>query len=96
MIETGHSGEAGSGEIGSVILANESIGVGGVSNDDSLGIASAVVVDRLANIDEDSTVIFEEVTSLHTWATWLSSDKEVVVDIFEGGREVTGDHNIVK
>ena len=78
------------------MLANESIGVGGVSNDDSLGVASAVVIDGLADVDEDGTVIFEEVTSLHTRTTWLGSDKEVVVDIFEGGREVTGDHNIVK
>ena len=96
MIETGHGGEAGSGEIRSVVLADESVGVGGVADNNGLDVTGCVVVDGLANIDEDLAVVLEEISTLHSWATGLGSDEEVVVNILEGGGKVAGDNNLVE
>ena len=96
VIKTGHGGEGGGGEIRSVVLADESVGVGGVADDDGLSVTSAVIVDGLANIDEDGTVVLEEVSTLHARATRLGTDEEVVVDILEGSGEVASDDNLVE
>ena len=77
-------------------MADECVSVGGVAHDDGLGVTSAVVVDSLADIDKDSTVILKEITALHTRATRLGTDEEVVVNILEGSGEVAGDHNLVE
>ena len=96
VIETGHGGERGGREIGSIVLADESVGVGRVADNNGLGITRAVVIDGLANIDEDSAVVLEEITALHTRTTGLGTNEEVVVDILEGSREIAGDDDLVK
>ena len=96
MVESGHGGEGASGKIGGVVLADKSVGVGGVANDDGLGVTRAVVVDGLADVDEDLAIVLEEVTSLHAWAARLGTDEEVVVDILEGRGEVAGDDDVVE
>ena len=78
------------------MLADQGVSVGWVTDDDSFGIASAVIVDGFANIDEDFTVVLQEVSSLHTWAAGLGSDEEVVVDILESSCEIRGDYNLVE
>jgi hypothetical protein len=96
VVESGHGGEAGCWKIWGVVLADKSIGVGWVSNNDGLDITGGVVVDGFANIDEDLAVVLEEVTSLHSWSSWLGTDKEVVVDIFEGGGKIARDDDLVE
>ena len=96
VIETGHGGERGGREIGSIVLADESVGIGRVADNNGLGIASTVVIDGLADIDEDSAVVLEKVTTLHTRATRLGTDKEVVVDVLEGSGEVAGDDDLIE
>lgn len=96
VIKTSHSSEVLGGKIRSIVLADESVGVGGVADDDGLGITGAVVIDGFANIDEDCTVILEEITSLHTLATRLGTNKEVVVDILEGSCEITSDDDLIE
>ena len=96
VVKSGHGGEAGCWKIWGVVLADKSVGVGWVSNNDGLGITGAVVVDGLANIDEDLAVILEEVTSLHSWSSWLGTDKEVVVNILEGGGKIAGNDDLVE
>ena len=78
------------------MLANQSIGVGRVADDDGLLITGGVVVDGLANFDEDLAVILEQVSTLHAWATGLGTNQEVVVDVLEGSLEVACAHNFVK
>ena len=78
------------------MLADQRVGVGWVADDDSLGIASAVVVDGLADFDEDLAVILEQISTLHAWAAGLGTDEEVVVNILEGGLEVASAHDFVK
>ena len=78
------------------MLADKGVRVGGVADDDGLAVTGSIVVDSLANINEDSTVVLEEVSALHTRAARLGTDKEVVVHITEGGVKITGDDDFVK
>ena len=96
VIKTGHSSKGRSREIGSVSLADQCVGVGRVADNNGLGIASTVVIDGLADIDEDSAVVLEKVTTLHTRAARLGTDKEVVVDVLEGSGEVAGDDDLIE
>ena len=96
VIETGHGREVLSGEVWGVALADESVGVGGVADGDRLAVTRSVVVDGLTNGDKDLTVVLEEVSALHTWATGLGTDEEVVVNISEGGGEVGGADDFVE
>ena len=96
VIKTGHGSEGRGGEIRSVVLADEGVRVGGVADDDGLAVTAGVVVDSLANINEDRTVVLEEISALHTRAARLGTDEEVVVHITEGGVKITGDDDFVK
>ena len=96
VVKTGHSSEILSWNAWSVVLANQSVGVGWVSDDDGLGSALSMVVDSLASVDEDLAVILEEVTTFHTGSTGLSANEEVVVNFFKGDLEITGDDNVVE
>ena len=78
------------------MLADHSVCVGGVADDDGLDSALSVVVDSLAGFDEDLAVVFEKVSTFHTWAAGLGTDEEVEVDVLEGNFEVTGDDDVVE
>jgi hypothetical protein len=78
------------------VLTDQGVGVSGVADDDSLDITSTVVVDGLANIDENLAVVLEEVSTFHAWATGLGTNQEVVVDLFESGFKVAGADDFVK
>ena len=71
------------------MLADQGIGVGGVTDDESFAVASGVVVDRF-------TVVLKKVGPFNAWATGLVSDEEVVVDILKGSFEIQGDNDIIK
>ena len=96
VIKTGHGGERRGREIRSIVLADQSVSVGGVSDHNALDITSAVVVDSLADIDEDGAVVLEKITALHTGATRLGTDQEVVVNILESGGKIAGNHDLVE
>lgn len=96
VVESGHGSEVGSGNIGSVRLADEGVGVSGVSDNDGLDVSGGVVVDGLTDINKDLTVVLEEIGTFHTGASGLGSDEEVVVNILEGGGEIGGDDDLVE
>ena len=96
VVKTGHCREVLGGEVGGVVLANESVGVCGVANDDRLAVTSRVVVDRLTDIHKDLAVVLEEISTLHAWASGLGTNKEVVVDILEGDVEVARADDVVE
>lgn len=96
VVESGHGGEVGNGNIGSVALADESVGVGGVSDNNGLDVTRGVVVDGLTDINEDLAVVLEEIGTLHSGASGLGSNEEVVVNVLEGGGEVGGDDDFVE
>ena len=78
------------------MLADQGIGVGGVTDDESFAVASGVVVDRFTNINKYFTVVLKKVGPFNAWATGLVSDEEVVVDILKGSFEIQGDNDIIK
>lgn len=96
VVETGHSRKGAHWEVLSVVLTDQGVCVSGVADNDSFDITSTMVVDGLANIDENLAVVFEEVSTLHAWATGLGTNQEVVVDLFESGFKVTGADYFVK
>jgi len=85
VVESGHGSEVLSWEILSIMLADKSISVGWVSDNNGLGITSTVVINGFSNINKDLSIVLEEVSSLHSWASWLGTNKEVVVNILESG-----------
>jgi len=96
VIETGHGSEVLSGEAGSVMLADKGVGVGGVADNDGLDITSAVVVDGLAGVNENSTVVLKEITTFHSGAAGLGTNEEVEVNILESSGQVRSNNNIVE
>lgn len=96
MIKSGHGGEVFNWKVWGVSLANKSICVGWVSNNNGLSITGTVIVDSLANGDEDLSVILKQVSALHTWSTRLSTDREVVVDILEGSCKIACNDDLVE
>jgi len=85
VVESGHGRKVLTRNVGGVVLADEGVGVSGVSNNNGLGISGGVVVDGLTYINEDLSVVLEEVTTFHSGATGLGTDEEVVVHVSEGG-----------
>jgi hypothetical protein len=77
-------------------LADHSVSVSGVSDDNGLASAFSVVVDGLSGINKDLTIVLKQVSTFHTRSTGLSTNQEVVVNILEGNLEVTGDDNLVE
>ena len=96
MVETSHGSEGMGWEILGVVLADHSIGVGWISDDNSLLVTFSVIVYGFAYIDEDLSVIFQQVSTLHSWSTWLCTNQEVVVNFFESSAEVTSDNDVIK
>jgi hypothetical protein len=78
------------------VLTDQSVGVSRVADNDGLDIASAVVIDGLADIDEDLAVVLEQIGTLHAWAAGLGTNQEVVVDILESSFKVAGADDFVQ
>jgi len=96
VIKTGHGCEGRGWEIRSIVLADKGVRVGGVADDDRLAVTGGVIIDSFADINEDRTVVLEEISALHTGAARLSTDEEVVVYITEGCVKITSDDDFVK
>ena len=60
VVESGHGGEVLSWKIWSVVLADESVGVGWVSNDNGLGITGAVEFDTILHPDSPDYETIQE------------------------------------
>lgn len=84
VVESGHGGEVLAGDAWAVVGEDESVGVGGVSNDDGLAVTLGVVVHCLSSVNEDLTVVLEQVRALHAGASGLGTNEEGVVNILEG------------
>lgn len=96
MVEASHGSERVGWEVLSVVLADHCIGVGWVADDNSLLVTFGMIVDCFPNIDEDLSVIFEQVSTLHSWSTWLCTNQEVVANILRGNSKRTCAHNFIQ
>jgi len=96
VIEAGHGRERVDWQILGIVLADQSVGVSGVADNDGFDITGAVIVDGLSNVDENLAVILEQVSTLHAWAAGLCTDQEVVIDIRKSSFKVAGADDFVK
>ena len=78
------------------MLADHSVCVGRVTDDDSFSVTFAVVVDGLSGLNEDLSVVLKEVGAFHSRATGLSTNQEVIIDFLEGSGEVAGNDDFVE
>lgn len=78
------------------MLADHSVCVGRVTDDDGSNVTFAVVVDGLSGFNEDLSVVFKEVGAFHSRATGFGTNQEVIVDFLEGSGEVAGDDDFVE
>lgn len=84
VVESGHGGKVLAGNAWAVGGKDESIGVGRVSNNDGLAVTLGIVVHGLSSIDEDLTIVLEQVRALHAGSSGLGSNEEGVVNVLEG------------
>jgi hypothetical protein len=96
VVQPGHGGEVLLWDTLSVLLEDEAVGVGWVSNDDGLAVSLGVISHGLSNSNKDLTIIFQKVGTLHTWSSWLSANHEGVVDVGESGDWVSAAHNFIE
>jgi len=96
VVESGHGSEVGRGDSLGVLLEDEAVGVSGVSNNNGLAVSFGVISHSFSNSNEDGSVVFEEVSSLHTRSSGLGSNHEGIVDISESRNVVSAAHNLVK
>jgi len=96
VIQSGHGSEVFFGDVLSIVRSDQAVGVGGVTDDDDLDVSVGVVVEGSTGINEDLTVILQEVTSFHTRSSGLSTDKQSVVGVLETFRELVAADNGVQ
>jgi hypothetical protein len=96
VIQSSHGSEILLGDALSVVLEDEAVSVSRVSDDDSLASSLGVIAHGFANTNKDLSIIFEEISTLHTWATGLGTNHECVINILESNGGVTGAYNLIK
>ena len=90
VVKTSHGGEVLTGNIGGVRGGDQTVGVGGVSDDNNLDRLLGGSVKSLTLTGEDGTVVLHEVGTLHAGSTRLGSNKEGIVSILKTLMEVRG------
>lgn len=83
VVQSGHGSEVLLWDVLGIVGSDQAVGVGWVTDNDDLDVSVGVVVDGSTSIDEDLSVVLEEVTSFHTWSSWLSTDEQSVVSVLE-------------
>lgn len=78
------------------MLADHSVCVGWVSDDDGFSVTFAVVVDGLSGFNEDLSIVLKQIGALHSRATGFGTNQEVIIDFLEGSGEVAGDDDFVE
>jgi len=97
VIQSGHGSEVFLRDVLSIVGSDQAVGVSGVTDNDDLDVSVGVVVEGSTGIDEDLTVVLQEVTSFHTRSSGLSTDEQSVVGVLETfGELVAADNGVQK
>ena len=96
VVQAGHGREVLLGDVLGVVLRNQAVGVGGVAHNQDLHVAAGVVVDGLAGLDEDLSVLLEQVAALLALSPGLGAHQQGVVDVLEGGGGAVGADHVVQ
>jgi hypothetical protein len=96
VVQPHHRGEPIGGDVGCVGAGDESVGIGGVADDQDPDVVGGVCVERGPLWAEDTTVGLEQVGSLHALATRSGSDQQGDARSVEGAAGVVGDLDAVQ
>ena len=89
LIQSSQCSEVGLGNRWSILAGNEGIGVGWVAHHAHLHSLSGDFVKSLTLGLEDLGIGSQEVSSLHSWASWSGTDKHGHISILEGDEWVS-------
>lgn len=78
------------------MLADHSVCVGRVTDDDGFSVTFAVIVDGFSGFNEDLTIVFKEVSAFHSRATGFGTNQEVIINFLECSGEVAGDDDFIE
>lgn len=90
LIESGQGGEVLLGDGWGVFLGNQTVGVGGVADNEDFDCLLGDSVQKGALGLEDFSVLGEHIVSLHTGLSWESTNKNGDIDVSEGFSLVAG------
>lgn len=90
MIKSGHGSEVFLGQILGVGGGDKAVSVGWVSDNQGLNVSVSVIVKSLSLRDEDLGIFLEEVTSFHTFWSWLGTNQKGGLDVLETDLQVVG------
>jgi len=94
LIESGQGREVLLGDRGCVVRADQRVRVGWVAHNDDLDGLLGYCVDGTTLSLEDLSIGLEKVGSLHTGASWASTNKHSDVSILESNERVHGGDNV--
>ena len=95
LIESGEGAEVLLGDGGGVVGADQSVGVGWVSNDGNLDGLLGDLVDGGTLSLENLSVGLEEVGTLHSWASGASTDENADISVLETNKRVGGGDDVL-
>lgn len=75
VIESSHGGKGGGGKIFGVVLCNHAVSVSGVSNDNDFDVSGSVVIDCFSSVNENFSIVFQQVSSFHSGTSGFGSNK---------------------
>jgi len=96
VIQSSHSVEVVTWQVWSVVTGDHTVSVSWVTNNKNSNVSGSVVVQSLSGINEDSTVVLEQITSFHTWSSWLGTNQQSEIDVLETDSLVSSSDNILK
>ena len=93
LVEAHHRGETIGGQALGLGGGDHAIGVGGIADHGDAGISGGDGVDDFTLLDENLTVVLEQIGALHAGAAGLGADEKAPIGVFETDGSVGGLHD---
>lgn len=90
LIKSSQSSEVLLGDGGSIVRSDQSIGVGGVSDNQNLDILASELIEGLTLSLEDLGISGKQIFALHAGASWLSTDENGDISLSESLFDLCG------
>lgn len=94
VVQSGHSGKVLLREVLCVSSGDQTVGVGGVSDNKSSDISVSVVVEGLSLRNENLGVFLQQVSSLHSGSSGFGSNQKSSFDVLESNFEIVSADNV--
>jgi len=96
VIKSGHGSEVLLGDVLSIVRKDQAVGVGGVTDNKDLNVSGSIVINGLTLVNENLSIVLQEVTSFHTWGSGLGTDHEGVGGVLETNRETVSADDVLQ